>query len=181
MFIVILFIIIKIIITNNELSKLTKYTFKSDEKITKEFYNNKKHYLLTTYYNDSSTYGFNNILYEKDNEYYLLDIIEKCDMNNYIVDSEIYYHCAGKMGDIVKYTIKGVNVEKEVINFDYKDTPNISQLHIAIDGIDDNYIYLRSHVKKNNFIKDGEFVKCSLSSKKCEYYSNDNGATGNLE
>lgn len=171
MFIGVIFIIIKIIIPNNELSKLTKYTFTSNEEIRKKFNINKRHYLLTTYYNDSSTYGFNNILYEKNQEYYLLDVIKKCDMNYYILNNEIYIHCSGKKGDILKYTINKYDVKKEVLQFNYYNTPNISQLHLAVEGIDSEYIYLKSYVKLDTSIDEGEHVKCSLTSRICEYYN----------
>lgn len=170
MLIGVIFIIIKIILPNYELSKLTKYTFISNEEIRKEFNINKRHYLLTTYYNDSSTYGFNNILYEKNHEYYLLDVIEKCDMTYYIINNEIYIHCSGKKGDIIKYTINKYDVDKEVLQFNYSNTSNTSQLHLVVEGIDSEYIYLKSYLKIDESIDEGEYVKCSLTSRMCEYY-----------
>jgi CRISPR/Cas system CMR-associated protein Cmr5 small subunit len=92
-------------------------------------------------------------------------------MSYYIKNNEIYIHCIGKKGDILKYTIDDYKLEKDIMELDYKDAPNISQIHILIDGADNDYIYLRSNVKNNDSIKEGEFVKCLLSTKKCEYYN----------
>jgi len=98
---------------------------------------------------------------------------EKCSNNisKYIEDNVAYLHCIGDKGNIIKYTKNGDKINKEVLEFDYSNASNISQIHITIDGADDDYVYLKSAVKINDSIKDGEFVKCSLSSKKCEYYN----------
>lgn len=171
MFIGVLFIIIKLIIPNDKLSKLEKYNLLENESIKNEFKIENKKYILTTYYKNDSSYAYNNLLLKNKNDYYLLESMNKCDMSYYIKNNEIYIHCIGKKGDILKYTINDYKLEKDIMEFDYKDAPNISQIHITIDGADDDYIYLKSAVKINDSIKDGEFVKCSLSSKKCEYYN----------
>ena len=165
----VLFIIFRII-PNKELSKLDKYTLLSDETIIQEFKLKNKKYVLTTYYNSESTYSYNNLLLNDKDSYYFLEKIDKCDMSYLIKDNEIYIHCIGKKGDILRYTIDGVNVKNEILNFSYKNTPNISQIHITVNKIDNGYIYLKSVVKMDDSVKDGEYVKCSLSSKVCEYY-----------
>ena len=98
---------------------------------------------------------------------------EKCsnDISKYIEDNVAYLHCIGDKGNIIKYTKNRNKINKEVLKFDYSNASNISQIHITIDGADDDYVYLKSAVKVNDSIKDGEFVKCSLSTKKCEYYN----------
>lgn len=158
----------------SSISNLEKYTFSSNEKIVKSFKYNKYNYLLTMYYDDTSSWSHLNLLLLDNEEYYLLKNIQKCDSsvegrNLYLKDNEIYVHCIGKMGDIDKYTLDKINVKKETFNFNYDDTPNISQLHINIDKVDDNYIYLYSF-KVDSLIKEGEKVKCSLKNNTCEYY-----------
>lgn len=90
-------------------------------------------------------------------------------MYSYIKNNELYIHCIGKYGDIIKYTLNKKNIKKEILKFNYENTPNISQLHIIIDNIDDEYIYLSSVVKINDNIDEGENVKCSLQTKICIY------------
>ena len=158
----------------SSISNLEKYTFSSNEKIVKSFKYNKYNYLLTMYYDDTSSWSHLNLLLLDNEEYYLLKNIQKCDSsvegrNLYLKDNEIYIHCIGKMGDIDKYTLDKINVKKETFNFNYDDTPNISQLHINIDKVDDKYIYLYSF-KVDSLIKEGENVKCSLKNNTCEYY-----------
>ena len=82
----------------------------------------------------------------------------------------IYIHCIGKKGIIDKYLINGFSVEKVTINFNFKNTPNISQLHIGIDKVDDENIYLSSPFKVDNTVKDDPNVKCSFKDKNCVYY-----------
>lgn len=171
MFVGVLFIIIKLVIPNDKLSKLEKYNLLENESIKNEFKIENKKYILTTYYKNDSSYAYNNLLLKNRNDYYLLESINKCDMSYYIKNNEIYVHCIGKKGNILKYTIDDYKLEKDIMELDYKDAPNISQIHITIDGADNDYIYLRSNVKNNDSIKEGEFVKCSLSTKKCEYYN----------
>ena len=99
------------------------------------------------------------------------EICKNTDKSSIIKDDVLYVHCIGEEGNILKFTINNGKVGKEVINLNYTNTPNISQLHIQIDDVDEDYIYLKSAVKNNDSIKEGEFVKCLLSSKCCEYYN----------
>jgi len=114
---------------------------------------------------------------EKSDREIIKEYIEQNEMCNnngkssYLKDNVAYIHCIGEKGNIIKYTSHNKKVDKEVLELDYSNTPNISQLHITIDEVDNNYIYLKSAVKVNDSVKDGEYVKCSLSSKKCEYYN----------
>lgn len=170
MIIVITFhIIFQIIIPNYELSNLEKYKLLSNEVIKTEFEVKNKKYVLTTYYGEQSSYGNNNLLIKKNNEYYLLEKIDQCDMNYYIKDSNIYIHCIGTKGNIMKYTIDGTNANYELLSFNYTKTPNISQIHMTIEKIDNKYIYLKSVVKVDDSIKEGNNIKCSLNTKECEY------------
>lgn len=59
--------------------------------------------------------------------------------------------------------------KKYVISSYYDNTPNISQLHLAIDKIDNEYIYLYSF-RINALTKEGDIVKCSLEDYTCKYY-----------
>lgn len=115
-----------------------------------------------------------NLLLKDKNDYYILESIKKCDTdddgsNLYIKDNELYIHCIGKDGVIDKYLINDLNIKKETINFNFKNTPNISQLHMGIDNVDNEYIYLSSPFKVDNTIKDEPKVKCSFKDRKCSY------------
>ena len=164
-----LLILLLVVMPYNNLSKLEEYNLLSDEAITAEFKIKNKTYVLTTYQNSNTSYAYNNLLLKYKDNYYLLERIDKCDMSYLVEDNNIYIHCIGKKGDILKYTINGENVKNEVLEFNYKNTPNISQIHIVIDKVDNEYLYLKSAVKKDDSIKEGEHIKCSLSNKICKY------------
>lgn len=167
--VLITFIIIKNTSPNNKGANLEKYTLLSNETITSEFKYKSKKYILTSYYNNTNSYAYNNLLLKEDNKYFLLKSIDKCNMSFYIYNNEIYIHCIGRSGNILKYIIDENNVKEEFIKLNYEDTPNISQIHITIDKVDNKYIYLKSNVKNIESIKEGKSVKCSLSTKQCEY------------
>ena len=159
LFIIFIILIMPKIQSSLELFNLKEYSLQPEETIRKEFeYNNKK-YVLTQYYKSNSSYAYNHILLKDDSTYYFLDEIEKCDMSDYIKENILFVHCIGKSGDILKYEIKSNKVEEEIIKFSYEDVPNISQIHITIKNVDDNYIYLNS--LQDDF-------KCSFNTKKCE-------------
>lgn len=159
----------------SSLSNLEKYKLTKNEKIIKNFEYTNKNYVISRYYNNSSSWSHLNLLLKDKNDYYVLKNITSCDTddsgdNLFIKDNEIYIHCIGKGGIIDKYLINDFIIEKETINFDFKNTPNISQLHMSIDNIDDKYIYLSSPFKVDNTIKDDPNVKCSFEDRKCIYY-----------
>ncbi len=93
------------------------------------------------------------------------------DKSYVIKRNNAYIHCIGEEGNIIKLSVDNGNVEKKIIEFDYTNTPNISQIHILVEDVDNDYIYLKSNVKNNDSIKDGEYVKCLFSTKVCEYYN----------
>lgn len=168
--IIIIIIVLFFTLKNNKIDSLEKYELYSKEKIEKHFKYKNKEYILTTYHKEDDTYASNNILLKDGNNYILLDEIKLCDMSYYVLDNNIYVHCIGKEGNILKYTVDGYSIENEVLKLDYSKTPNISQIHINIDKVDNEYIYLKSSVKVDDKIKEGEHVKCSLNNNKCEYY-----------
>ena len=158
----------------SSISNLEKYTFSSNEEIVKSFRYDKYNYLLTMYYDDTSSWSHLNLLLIDNKEYYLLKNIQKCDFdvegrNLYLKDNKFYIHCIGKMGDIDKYTLDKINVKKETFNFNYDNASNISQLHITIDKVDDENIYLVSPIDVNGDVKDIK-VKCYLNNNICNYY-----------
>ena len=160
---------------NSSISNLEKYEFISNEKIIKIFSYNNKNYVITMYYDNTSSWSHINLLLKDKENYYILEKIKKCDTyeeanNLYIKNNEVYIHCIGKEGNIDKYIIDSFKVTKEILEFNYKNTPNISRVHIEIDGIDDEYIYLSSPFKVDNTISDDPQVKCSLKNRKCSYY-----------
>ena len=142
-----------------ELSTLKKYNMHSDEIVTKEFELNNKKYVLTQYMEPNYSYSNNNLLFKEKNDYYLLKTIENCDISEYLKENTLFIHCIGKKGNILKYTINSSSVKKDTIELSYDSLPNISQIHITIENVDEEYIYLKS--LQDNF-------KCSLKTKKCE-------------
>lgn len=166
--------LIKLFDYKSSLSNLEKYTFFNDEKIIKKLEYNNKNYIISRYYDNISSWSHLNILLKNKDNYYILKNIKNCDTvddgsNLYIKDNVIYIHCIGKEETIEKYSINDLDVEKENINFNFENTPNISRLHILIDNVDDNYIYLSSPFKVDNNIVDKPNVKCSFKDKKCNY------------
>ena len=159
----------------SNLSNLDEYTLDQNEKIVKEFeYNNKK-YTISMNYGNKGSWGDVNFLLKENKKYYKIKNIKSCDMseegsNLYIRDNEIYIHCIGKEGNIDKYLIDHFNIEEEKLNFNYENTPNISQLHIGIDKVDNEYIYLSSPFKNDDTSNNEPKVKCSLEDKICNYY-----------
>lgn len=166
---------IKFIDYKSVLSGLEKHTFKEDEITIKTFEYNNKNYVISRYYENSSSWSHLNLLLKDSNNYYILKNIKNCDTvdsgkNLYLKDNELYIHCIGKEGIIDKYIINDLIAEKETINFSFKNTPNISQLHIGIDKVDNEFIYLSSPFKVDPTIKDNPEVKCSFKDKICLYY-----------
>lgn len=166
---------IKSINYKNPILNLSEYILVPSEKIIKEIKHNGKKYLVSIYYDDTSSWSHINFLLKENQKYYILENVKKCDIvddgnNIYVKDNEIYIHCIGKEGNIDKYLINNLNIETEKINFNFKNTPNISQLHIGIDNIDNEYMYLSSPFKVDNTINDKPKVKCSLYDKICLYY-----------
>ena len=166
--------LIKLLDYKSSLSNLEKYAFINNEKIIKKLeYNNKK-YIISRYYDNSSSWSHLNLLLKNKDNYYILKNIKNCDAvdggsNLYVKDNVIYIHCIGKEETIDKYSINDLDVDEETINFNFENTPNISKLHILIDKVDDNYIYLSSPFKVDNNVTDKPNVKCSFKDKKCNY------------
>ncbi len=157
------------------LSSLEKYIFADNEIVIKSLEYNNKNYVISRYYDDSSSWSHLHLLLKSNDNYYILENIKKCDTvddgsNLYVKDNAIYIHCIGSSGIIDKYLLNDFEVVKETLTFNFENTPNISQLHIGIDNVDDNYIYLSSPFKVDNTIKDNPNVKCSFKDKNCVYY-----------
>lgn len=157
----------------SQILKLEKYKILPLENILTEFKYEKYEYVISSYYDDTSSWSHLNILLKLQDKYYRLEEIKKCDgsgKNIYVKDNKVYIHCIGKKGDILEYTINDTKIEKNIRQLNYDNTPNISQIHILIDKIDNEYIYLYSNVKINDSIKEGKRVKCSLKNNICDYY-----------
>lgn len=157
-------------LSDTKLSSLEKYTILDDEKIINEFSYDNKNYLITMFYDNTSTSSHVNIILKNKSERLLITTIRECDSsesNTYVLDNKIYIHCLGKPADIREYTLDDYKVTHKILEFDYKKTPNLSQNHILIDKIDKDNIYLYSHVTIDN--KKQNKIKCSLETKKCEY------------
>ena len=157
------------------ISHLEKYQLSKNEEIIKTFQYENHSFIISRYYDDTSSWSHLNLLLKIKNNYYLIKNIKKCDTvtptnNIYIKNNEIYMHCIGKNGDIDKYIIEDFSIKKETIKLKYNDTPNISQYHMNIDKVDDNFIYLSSPIKLDNTIIDEPKVKCSFKDRKCSYY-----------
>ena len=175
LFSIIMFQLIKFLNYNSTLFSLEKHIFLDNEITIKSLEYDNKNYVISKYFDDSSSWSHLNLLLKNNDTYYILEKIKSCDTvddgdNLYVKDNIIYIHCIGKKGIIDKYLIKDLDVKKETINFNFKNTPNISQLHIGIDNVDNEYIYLSSPFKVDNTIKDKPNVKCSFKDKNCIYY-----------
>lgn len=167
--------LIEIVDFKNSISHLENHTFISNEKIVKEFEYNHNHYAISRYFDDSSSWSHLNLFLKYNGNYYILKTIKKCDTtedgsNIFVLNNEIYVHCIGTLGDINKYSINDFNIDAEILKFNYDNTPNISQLHMNIDGVDNEYIYLSSPFKVDNTSEENSKVKCSFKDRKCIYY-----------
>lgn len=158
------------IIMKGEIAKIEEYKFVKGEKIDKEFKFNKYHYVLTNFKEDGKDYNSNNFLVKYQGKYYYMDSFTDCDMSSYVKDNFMYVHCIGYTGNIVKFKFYGTKVFNEVLEPSYNDTPNISQRHIELDKVTNKYIYLKSSVKKDENVKEGNKVKCPFNNNlKCVY------------
>lgn len=156
---------------HSQLSSKEKYSLKEEENIEVQFSYHNKTYMITNYHDDTTAAG-HTILFKDNNTYYKLDDLKNCNFakdNIYINDNQIYIHCIGQKGNIIQYTINNLELEKQVWEFNYQNTPNISQLHIVVDKANDKYIYLSSAFKVDNNDKNEPQVKCSLKNNICEY------------
>lgn len=152
------------------INNLEKYTILDNEKIINEFTYNNNNYLITMYYDDTSTYSHINILLKQKSERLLIDTIKECDSsesNTYVLNNKIYIHCIGKSGNIDIYTLDKYKLTHDTLKLDYSKTPNLSQLHLLIKKVDKNNLYLYSYITIDN--KKENKIKCSLKTKKCEY------------
>ena len=169
--VIVFYYLFALIDEKNEILKLEEYKMLSVEEVFKEFEYDRKKYIISTFY-DSDSYQYINILLKIKEKYYRLEEIKKCDCSDesiYVKENKIYVHCIGQKGDILEYKVTGTTIEKKILHLNYDKTPNISQIHILIDKVDNNYIYLYSYVKINDFIKEGDKVKCSLKDNVCFY------------
>ena len=107
----------------SKISKLEQYTFLSNEEIVTSFDYNQYHYILTKYYDDTSSWSHLHLLLKEKENHYLLKNIKKCDIsesgeNIYVKNNEVYIHCIGKIGNIDKYLISNLSIEKETLTFE---------------------------------------------------------------
>lgn len=161
--------LIKYIDYKSRIDNLNKYSLNSDETIHKEFSYKNNDYVITNYNDNHSSYYSHNILLKDSNKYYLLDTLNKCDISDYLDNNEYYINCIGKKGSIIKYTFNGTSVKKDIINLNYKNTSNTNQRYLTIDNVDNSYIYMHSNMKNDDNIKEGNSIKCNLSTRICEY------------
>ena len=153
----------------SKLDNLDKYTLNSSESIYKEFSYKNSNYVITNYNTNTSSYYSHHILLKDNNKYYLLDTLNKCDLSDYLNNNEYYILCIVKKGSIIKYTFNGTSIKKDIINLNYKNTPNTNQIYLTIDNVDKNYIYLNSNMKNDDNIKEGNSIKCNIDTRDCEY------------
>ena len=165
----IVYVIFNSLIMKSELSNVEVYKLKKNEEINKTFKYNKYNYVVTSYYEDGKDYAQNNFLIKYNNKFYYLDSYTDCDMSSYVKDNFMYVHCIGYSGNVTKFKFYGTKVFNEVIELSYKDAPNVKQSHLNVEKVTDKYIYLTSNVKKDENVKEGNKVKCSLKDTKCVY------------
>ena len=63
----------------SSLSSLNKYIFVSNETTIKSLEYDNKNYVISRYYDDSSSWSHLNILLKNNDTYYVLENIKKCD------------------------------------------------------------------------------------------------------
>ena len=162
------YVIFNSVILRSEISKVEKYKLLKNEKIVEKFTYNKYHYVITTFNEKDKDYASNNFLVKYNGKYYYLDTFTDCDMSMFAKDNNLYVHCIGYDGNIVKFRFFGTRVFNEVIEFNYIKAPNIDQKKIEVTKVTDKYIYLKSK-KKDDSVKEGTKVKCSLETFMCTY------------
>lgn len=156
--------LIEWIVYEQSLSQLSQHDIKENEKIVRTFDYDGFHYMITKYYDDTSSWSHLNLLLQNQGNYYLLKNILRCDTldqgeNLFVKDNQLYIHCIGKSGNIDQYSFDGVEVKHNVLDFDYENTPDISEIHLTIDGVDSDFIYLSANQK----------IKCYFGDKSCQY------------
>ena len=112
------------------------------------------------------------LFYKKHNNYYILDEISRCtytDSSFYVKDNKVYFHCYFHPDTILEYELDGIRFQRKDYPLNFMDAPNISQLHMQFNKVDDDFIYLYSVVKEDDAIEEGNYVKCSLHDNTCEY------------
>ena len=167
--IVCIYKLVRYIDYKSKLDNLDKYTLNSSETIYKEFSYKNSNYVITNYNTNTSSYYSHHILFKDNNKYYLLDTLNKCDISDYLDNNEYYIHCIGKKGSIIKYTFNGTSIKKDIINLNYKNTPNTNQIYLTINNVDNSYIYMHSNIKIDESIKEGNSIKCNINTRVCEY------------
>ena len=152
----------------SRIDKFNKYSLISDETIYKEFSYKNNDYVITNYNDNKSSYYSHHILFKDNSEYYLLDTLNKCDISDYLDNNEYYVHCIGKKGYIIKYTFNSTSIKKDIINLNYKNTPNTNQRYLTINNVDNSYIYMHSNIKNDDNIKEGNSIKCNINTRVCK-------------
>lgn len=160
------FKLLEILDYKSSLSNLKEYNILKNEKIQETIRYDNKEYIITSYLKEGDSYTTKNILLKEKNKYYFLKEIPKCECDNiYIKNNEIYLHCIGKKANIDKYTINEFEITEETLNLNLKDVPQISDIHIIVEKVDYNSIYIYTHINEYK-------AKCTFKnySYKCEYY-----------
>ena len=156
----------------SKISELEKYKPEEGEVTVKEFENQEKKYVISRI---NLKYGTRlNILFKEGKKLYLLDKVDSCDItdtaeNILINDNKIYIHCIGEEREILEFELNKASIYKSSRYLNYSHTPNTSGAHLNIEKVDKKYLYFYSYVKKDDSIKEGDRIKCSLKTNQCEY------------
>ncbi len=146
--------------------------FNVPEKDKYEFTYKKNTYAIARSDNNEAGTNRVGIFLKKKEKYYLLEEINRCmymESAFYIKENKIYLHCISRANEVLEYKVNKEEIEKTVRKLNFKETPNISTLHLQFEKVDNKYIYFHSWVKVNERLEEGNKAKCSLDTNKCEY------------
>ena len=153
----------------SKIERLDKYKLMEKEKEDIKIDFNGYTYVITKYTDEKSRIN-HNILVSYENNYYYIDSLENCDMSSYVKENQVYTHCLGGRGNILKYSFSTVVLNKDYLELNYSTTPNISEIHMTVDKVDNkNNIYLSSNVKVDDSIEEGNKIKCNIETRACKY------------
>ena len=153
----------------NKIERLDKYKLIENEEEDIKFEFNGYNYVITKYTDEKSRIN-HNILVDYEGNYYYIDSLENCDMSSYVKGNQVYTHCIGGKGNILKYSFSTIVLNSDYIELNYSTVPNISERHMKVDKVDKKgNIYLSSEVKVDENIEEGNKIKCNIETRECVY------------
>lgn len=144
------------------LNSFPKYKLIDNEEVLMDLNYNNYNYIITKYYDNTSSWSHINFLLKENNKYYLLKNIKKCDVEkNHVksMNNQLYVHCVGKNDNTIdKYIFDKLNIKYEKLLFNM-DKAYVSNVHFIIESVNDDYIYISDALEME--------AKCSFKTRKC--------------